>query len=301
MALPLTQIRQDFPILQERIDGHPLIYLDSTATAQKPDVVLQAMEHFYRHYNGNAHRGMHVLAERATVALEGARAAVQTFIHAKRPDDIIFTKNCTEAINLVAKCFSTEKIAGADRNRHLLTKGDTIILSVLEHHANIVPWLQLMEERGVELRWIDIDDEGRLKLDQLDRYLEEGTARLVAMTAQSNVLGIRPPLKEIIRKAHAAGAKVLVDAAQSIAHQKTDVTALDCDFLAFSGHKLYGPLGIGVLYGRRLLLESLPPLLGGGMMIKDVHEDRFSVADPPAKFEGGTQPIAEAVGLAAAT
>src|SRR3989338_7928879 len=192
MALPLTQIRQDFPILQERIDGHPLIYLDSTATAQKPDVVLQAMEHFYRHDNGNAHRGMHVLAERATVALEGARAAVQTFIHAKRPDDIIFTKNCTEAINLVAKCFSTEKIAGADlpsnklrtSNRHLLTKGDTVILSVLEHHANIVPWLQLAEERGVELRWIDIDYDGRLKLDQLDRYLAEGTAKLVAVTAQ---------------------------------------------------------------------------------------------------------------------
>lgn len=289
MAIPVAEIRQDFPILQENISGQPLIYLDSAATAQKPESVLRAMENFYRHDNANAHRGMYVLAERTTVALEDARRAVQTFMGAERPDEIIFTKNCTEAINLVARSFGST-----------LTEGDTIILTVLEHHSNIVPWLQLMEERGIELRWIHCDDDGRMRMDQLDQYLAEGTAKLVTVTAQSNVLGIRPPLTKIIQKAHAVGVKVLIDAAQSVAHQKTDVRSLDCDFLAFSGHKLYGPTGIGVLYGKHDLLETMPPFLGGGMMIHEVHEDHFSVADLPQKFEAGTQPMAEAVGLRAA-
>ncbi|MBI3332316.1 SufS family cysteine desulfurase [Candidatus Peregrinibacteria bacterium] len=289
MTLHLQRIRSEFPILEERIDSHPLIYFDSAATAQKPQMVLDAMRSYFEHDNANAHRGMHVLAERATVAFEDARKAVQKFLHAKRAEEIIFTKNCTEAINLVARCFGST-----------LTEGDTVVLSLLEHHSNIIPWLQLMEERGVELRWIDIDEEGRLRLDQLDQYLAEGTVKLIAITAQSNVLGVRPPLKEIIKRAHAAGAKVCIDAAQSIAHEKTDVQEFDCDFLAFSGHKLYGPTGIGVLYGKKELLETMPPFLGGGMMIRDVHTDHFLAADLPQKFEAGSQPIAEAVGLRAA-
>jgi cysteine desulfurase/selenocysteine lyase len=290
MALDVNAIRQEFPILSQRIDGHPLIYLDNAATAQKPRAVLEALRRFYEESNANVHRGMHVLAERATVAFESARAAVQQFIGAQRPEEIIFTKSCTEAINLVAKSWG----------RAELGRGDAVVLSVLEHHSNVVPWLQLKEEKGIELRWIDIDDRGNVKLVELDQFLAQGNVKLVAITTQSNVLGVRPPLREIITKAHAANAFVLVDAAQSIAHHATNVQDLDCDFLAFSGHKLYGPTGIGILHGKRALLEVMPAFLGGGMMIQEVHTDHFTPAELPQKFEGGTQPIAQAIGLHAA-
>ena len=289
MALAMDRIRQDIPILKETFDGNPLVYLDNAATTQKPRAVLDAMTRFYETDNANAHRGMHVLAERATIALEDSRRTVQTFLHAAHPEEIVFTKSCTESINLVARGLSQAWI-----------DADAIILSILEHHSNIVPWLQVKEERGCDLLWIDIHDDGTLNMQGFEEALRHGTVKLVAITAQSNVLGIRPPLKEMIQKAHAAGALVLVDAAQAMAHEKIDVTELDCDFLTFSGHKLYGPTGIGVLYGKRKLLETLPPLLGGGMMIGEVFTDRFTTADVPAKFEGGTQPLAEAVGLDAA-
>ncbi|OGJ56288.1 hypothetical protein A3D88_01360 [Candidatus Peribacteria bacterium RIFCSPHIGHO2_02_FULL_52_16] len=289
MALAMDRIRQDIPILKETFDGNPLVYLDNAATTQKPRAVLDAMTRFYETDNANAHRGMHVLAERATIALEDSRRTVQTFLHAAHPEEIVFTKSCTESINLVARGLSQAWI-----------DADAIILSILEHHSNIVPWLQVKEERGCDLLWIDIHDDGTLNMQGFEEVLRHGTVKLVAITAQSNVLGIRPPLKEMIQKAHAAGALVLVDAAQAMAHEKIDVTELDCDFLTFSGHKLYGPTGIGVLYGKRKLLETLPPLLGGGMMIGEVFTDRFTTADVPAKFEGGTQPLAEAVGLDAA-
>lgn len=288
--LDVSSVRRQFPALLQTIDGHPLIYLDSAATAQKPQAVLDRMETFYREENANVHRGMHVLAERSTVAYEDARVAVQCFIHARHPEEVIFTKSCTEAINLVAKTWG----------RTHLGDDDVIVLSILEHHSNVVPWLQLAEELGVEIKWIDIDEQGQLQLRQLDAYLNEGNVKLVAITAQSNVLGVRPALTEIIASAHAHGALILVDAAQSIAHQSTDVQALNCDFLAFSGHKLYGPTGVGILYGKRDFLQSMPPFLGGGMMIQDVHHDRFTPADLPQKFEAGTPPIAEAAGLAAA-
>ncbi len=289
MALSVENLRRAFPALQEKIDGHTLVYLDNAATTQKPEAVLNTMDHFYRTANGNAHRGMHVLAERATVALEDARKKIQKFLNAARPEEIIFTKSCTESINLVAKCLG-----------RTWGEGDAVVLSILEHHSNVVPWLQLKEERGIDVLWIDCDENGELQMDMLEHFLAEDRVKLVAITAQSNVFGVRPPLAEIIAKAHAKNALVLVDAAQSVAHHATDVQALDADFFTFSGHKLYGPLGVGILYGKKKYLESMPPFLGGGMMIHEVLEDRFSPADIPTKFEAGTQPIAEAVGLAAA-
>ncbi len=289
MALNLATIRRQFPILEEKVGNRPLIYLDNAATAQKPLAVLDAMRHFYLHDNANPHRGMHILAERATAALEDARASVTSFLHARHPREIVFTKNATEGINIVANGLGKK-----------WTKGDAVVVSVLEHHSNVVPWLQLKEARGIDVEWIDVDEEGKLDLSSLDRLLKKGNVRLVSVTALSNVFGIRPPLEEIIRRAHAAGALVLVDAAQSVAHGPTDVAALNCDFLVFSGHKLYGPTGIGVLYGKESLLATLPPLLGGGMMIQQVTEQSFVPADVPARFEGGTPPVAEAVGLHAA-
>ena len=286
MALSIDRIRQDIPILQEKIDGNPLVYLDNAATTQNPRTVIDAMSQFYETSNANAHRGMHVLAERATVALEQARATGQKFLNAAHTEEIVFTKSCTESINIIARGLS-----------QAWTEADAVVLSILEHHSNIVPWLQMKEERGNDILWIDINDDGMLKMQEFDEALRHGNVKLVSITAQSNVLGIRPPLTEMIQKAHAAGALVLVDAAQAVAHESINVQELDCDFLAFSGHKLYGPMGIGVLYGKRKLLETLPPLLGGGMMIGEVFTDRFTTADVPAKFEGGTQPVAEAVGL----
>ena len=289
MALDVEAIRRQFPILATNVGGSLLTYLDSAATAQKPDMVLEAMDRYYRSANANVHRGMHPLAEAATEHYEGVRSTVREFLDAKHDDEIVFTKSCTEAINLVAKSWGSS-----------LAKGDAVILTMLEHHSNVVPWLQLKETRGIELRWVDIEDDGTLRVEDLERHLADGKAKLVATTALSNVLGVRPPMREIIPMAHTHGALVLVDAAQSVAHEKIDVQAWDCDFLAFSGHKLYGPTGIGVLYGKRELLKLMPPMLGGGMMIHEVTTDSFTPADPPARFEGGTPAIAEAIGLGAA-
>lgn len=277
MALDISAIRGQFPILDSG-----LIYLDNAATAQKPQIVINAIKEFYETKNANVHRGMHGLAEQATVAYENARIAVQKFINSAHTEEIIFTKGCTESINIVANGF--------------IHPDDHIILSILEHHSNIVPWMT----KKAELHWIDIDDAGNLNIKDFEKILTKEKIKLVAITGQSNVLGTRPPLKDIIQKAHAAGARVFVDAAQLIAHHQINVQELDCDFLSFSGHKLYGPTGVGVLYGKRELLEKMPPFIGGGMMIKEVTLTGFTPADIPQKFEGGTPPIAQAIGLNAA-
>lgn len=285
MPLDTAQIRQEFPILRSGEN----IYLDSAATAQKPEAVLDAMNRYYQEENANVHRGMHGLAEKATVAYEDARKAIAMYIGAK-PHEVVFTKNCTEAINLVAHSWGKAN----------LSKGDTVVLSILEHHSNIIPWLQLKERIGIDVQWVDIDEHGMLKMDDLDRLLSSKTVKLVSITGLSNVLGTGPDVKHAITKAHDAGAKILIDAAQLIVHQEIDVCDLNCDFLTFSGHKLYGPTGIGVLYTKRELLESMPPFLGGGMMIGEVTKAHFTTADIPAKFEAGTPPIAQAVGVHAA-
>ena len=290
MTLDISSVRRQFPVLRRSINGRPLVYLDSAATAQMPEAVCLAMARWNKEQKSNVHRGMHVLAEESTVAYEDARTAVQKFLNAAHPDEIIFTKGCTESINLVARSWGETH----------LQEGDAVVLSMLEHHSNVVPWLQLKDRKGSDVLWMDIDEDGMPKLDDLKKHLKTGRVKLVAITALSNVLGIAPDLKTIIAMAHDAGAWVLIDAAQAIAHMPIDVQDLDCDFLAFSGHKLYGPTGIGVLYGKRKLLEKMPPFLGGGMMIHSVTQEGFTPADLPGKFEAGTPPIAEAVGLAAA-
>lgn len=289
MQTPFVDLRRQFPVLNRDIAGSPLTYLDSAATTQMPEEVLRAMDVFLRTSKANAHRGMHPLAEEATDAYEGARETVRTFIGAAHGDEVVFTKSCTEAINIVAR--------GMDG---IINTGDVLALSVLEHHSNIVPWQQLAARTGATLRWVDSDDDGRLNASSLDAALSDPRLRLVAVTGMSNVLGTRPNLPHIIATAHAKGAWVLVDGSQLCAHDAVDVSALGCDFLTLSGHKLYGPTGIGVLYGRRERLAVLPPLLGGGGMIEEVTEEGFTCADAPQKFEAGTPPVAEAVGLAAA-
>ncbi len=288
MALPIAQIRRQFPFLAPS-DGNTPIYLDSAATTLKPIPMLEALQRFYEHDVANVHRGVHKLAEQATERYEDARKTVQHFLSARFVDEIIFTSSTTASINLVAHTFG--------RN---LRKGDAVLLSTLEHHSNIVPWLQLQEEKGIDVRWVDCDSEGQIDIEDYARELKDPAIKLVAITGQSNVTGTRPPLREIISLAHKTSAKVLVDASQLIAHTPVDVEALDCDMLAFSGHKIFGPTGIGVLYGKRKLLRDLPPFLGGGMMIKEVTKDSFIPADPPQRFEAGTMPAAEAVALAAA-
>jgi cysteine desulfurase/selenocysteine lyase len=283
----IDEIRRQFRFLQT--SPQP-VYLDSAAMAQVPDAVLDAVNAWEQSSRSNVHRGMHERAEASTIAYEAARTTVQKFINAQHADEIIFTKSCTEAINLVARSWGETN----------LQKGDAVVLSILEHHSNIVPWQQLQERKGIDILWVDIDDEGTLRYDQLETHLRTGRVKLVAITALSNVLGIALDLPKIISLAHKAGALVLLDAAQAIAHMPMDVQALDCDFLAFSGHKLYAPTGVGVLYAKRKILESMPPFLGGGMMIRNVTTEGFSAADLPAKFEAGTPPIAQAVGLAAA-
>jgi len=281
MSFDVHHIRRQFPFFNRE----KIVYLDTAATAQKPAVVLDAVRESSEEA-GNAHRGLHVIAERTTDAYEHARSAVASFIHAQHADEIIFVRNATEAINLVARSWGAR-----------LKPGDGVLLSVLEHHSNIVPWLQLKAEKNIDVAWVDIDDDGNLNMDECEQKLKSGLIKLVAVTGQSNVLGVRPDLQAIIKHAHAAGAKVLVDAAQLIAHAPVDVQELNCDFLAFSGHKLYGPAGIGVLYAKRDILKDMPPFLGGGMMIRTVTRDGFEPADPPHRFEAGTMPVAEAVGL----
>lgn len=287
-AVDWSKVRADFPILQRTVHGKPLVFLDSTATSQKPQAVLDAMDDYYRTTNANIHRGVYELSEVATDRYEKARARIARFINAASSREIIYTRNATEALNLVARTW-------AHANLH---EGDTVLLSKMEHHSNIVPWQMSAAERGIRLRYIDVDANGMLALDDLSRQLEG--VKLVSITQMSNVLGTINPVEEIIPMAHAAGALVMLDAAQSVPHMPVDVQALDVDFLAFSGHKMCGPTGIGVLYGRRHLLEEMPPFLGGGDMISTVTLEGFTSNELPWKFEAGTPAIAEAIGLGAA-
>ena len=287
-TLDATAVKADFPLLSREVHGHPIVYLDSGATSQKPRRVLDAMDRYYEEINANIHRGAYQIAEQSTMAVEDSRAALARFVGAPSAAEIVFTKNATEAINLVAHSWGRTNLAD----------GDVVLLTALEHHANIVPWQQLAAERGVEIRWIPLDDDGRLDLTDLDRLLDG--VRMVAVSAASNVLGTLPPVRRIADAAHAVGALCLVDASQWVPHLPTDVTGWDCDFVAFTGHKMCGPTGIGVLWGRRELLDAMPPFLGGGSMIQNVTFDGFTPADVPTRFEAGTQPIAEIVGLHAA-
>ncbi|MBX6340877.1 MAG: cysteine desulfurase [Thermomicrobiaceae bacterium] len=289
-AFDVEQVKADFPILRRTAHGKPLTYLDSAASSQKPPPVIEALDAFYRASNANIHRGVYELSEEATAAYDAARAKVARLINAADERECIFVRNATEGLNLVAQSWG----------RANLGPGDVVVLTLLEHHSNIVPWQLIAAERGAKLEYVDIDDEGRLRLDDLAAYLETGNVKLVAVTHVSNALGTINPIAEIAARAHAAGAVVLVDGAQSVPHMPVDVQALGADFLAFSGHKMLGPMGIGVLYGRRDLLEAMPPFLGGGDMIRTVELERSTWADLPAKFEAGTPSVADAVGLGAA-
>lgn len=285
-----SQVRADFPVLDREIrPGVPLVYLDSTATAQKPRQVLEAMDDFYAHSNANIHRGIHTLAEEATHKYETARMTIAEFIGSPSPRQVIFTRNATEAINLVSQSWG----------RANLNSGDIVVLTEMEHHSNLVPWQMLAGEKDLRLEFIPVTEQGLLDLDEYHRLLEL-EPRLVAFTHMSNVLGTINPAQEMIAAAHEIGAVTLIDAAQSVPHLAVNVQDLDVDFLAFSGHKMCGPTGIGILYGRKELLSSMPPFLGGGDMIKRVHLRSFSPNELPYKFEAGTPAIAEAIGLGAA-
>ena len=285
----IESIRGDFPILSEKINGHPLAFLDSGASPQKPEAVLQRMEHMYRHEYANVHRGAYTLSQAATDHYENARQTVARYLNAASDEEIIFTRNVTSSINLVAHCYG----------RAFLKSGDEIIITHMEHHANIVPWQLLREAIGIELKVIPIDDAGNLMMDKFEELLSPRT-RLVSVTHISNVLGTVLPVKEIIRLAHAHDARVLIDGAQGIMHSRVDVQELDVDFYGFTGHKLYGPSGIGVLYGKRDILNSMPPYEGGGDMIDRVTFEKTTYRETPARFEAGTPAIVEAAGLAAA-
>jgi cysteine desulfurase/selenocysteine lyase len=299
MTLDVSRIRKDFPILERTVrDGQPLVYLDSANTSQKPRQVLDALTDFYERHNANIHRATHQLGEEATAAYEGARATVAGFIGAAGPAEVVFTKNVSEAINLVAYSMGNASAARAG-GRFALGPGDEIVITEMEHHSNIVPWQLLCERTGATLRWFRVTPEGRLDTSDIDGLITERT-KLVALAHQSNVLGTINPVRAIADRAHAAGALVLVDAAQSVPHMPVDVAGLGADFLGFTGHKMCGPTGIGVLWGRRELLEEMPPFLGGGEMIETVWMERSTFAPPPHKFEAGTMPIAEAAALAAA-
>ena len=288
MSLDPASIKADFPILQREIDGKRLIYLDSANTSQKPNSVIDAMANYYRSHNANVHRGSYRLAVEATDALEGARDKVKAFVNAPDRREIVFTKNATEAINLVAQTWG----------RSNLVAGDAVVLTEMEHHANIIPWHMLAAEKGIELRWIPIDADGRLDLSTLDTMLDG--AKLLTFSAMSNVLGTINPVQELTNRARAAGALSLVDASQFAPHVPTDVQAMGADFVAFTGHKMLGPMGIGVLWGRAELLDAMPPFLGGGEMILQVTKEGFTTNELPWKFEAGTPMVAEAVGLGAA-
>jgi cysteine desulfurase/selenocysteine lyase len=279
-------LRRVFPILRQQMHGKPLAFLDSGASSQKPRQVIACLEEYYERYNANVHRGVYQLSEEATFAFERARGKVAKFIGARSPKEIVFTRNTTEAINLVAR-------AWGDANVHA---GDHILLSVMEHHSNLVPWQMLAQRSGAQLDFLEIDGDGRLVLDNLDRLVTERT-KIVALTQQSNVLGTINPVRELAARAHDVGALMLVDAAQSVPHMPVDVQALGVDFLAFSGHKMCGPTGIGVLWGRRQVLDAMPPFLGGGSMIKTVELRQTTYADIPARFEAGTPAIGEAIAL----
>ncbi len=282
-------VRRDFPILDQSVHGKPLVYLDNAATTQKPRAVIDAISNYYLSDNANIHRGVHLLSERSTAAYEDARAVVRTFLNARESREIVFVRGTTEAINLVAHSYA----------RPLLGPGDEIVVSILEHHSNFVPWKMACEATGAVLRVVPMTDAGELRMDEYERLLGDRT-RLVALAHVSNALGTINPAADIVRLAHARGIPVLLDGAQAVPHMKVDVAALGCDFYAFSGHKLFGPTGIGVLYGRAELMDRMPPWQGGGDMISSVTLEEVRYNTLPAKFEAGTPDIAGAVGLAAA-
>jgi cysteine desulfurase/selenocysteine lyase len=284
MPINTEKIRSIFPVLHQEVNGKPLIYLDNAATTQKPQSVLDALTNYYQLDNSNIHRGAHTLADRATRYYEKTRGNIREYINARENEEIIFTKGTTESINLVAATFG----------RKFITKGDEILISTMEHHSNIVPWQMLCEEKEAILKIIPINDSGELLMDEFDKLLNEKT-KLVSIVHVSNALGTINPVKEIIQKAHEFGAKVLLDGAQSTSHLDVDVQDLDCDFLAFSAHKLYGPTGLGVLYGKRTILESMPPYQGGGEMIKEVTFAKTTYNEIPFKFEAGTPNIADVI------
>jgi cysteine desulfurase / selenocysteine lyase len=288
MGLDVAKIKLDFPILDRKVHDKRLVYLDSASSSEKPTAVLDAMDHLYRTSYANVHRGVYTIADESTRAYEGARAKVAGFLNARATEEIVFVRNATEAINLVAYTWG----------RQNLHEGDVVVLSEMEHHANVVPWLMLAQERGVELRWIPLTADYRLDLTSIGDLLRG--AKLLAITAMSNVLGTINDVGPLVRAAHAAGALALVDASQAAPHMPVDVQDWDADFVAITAHKLLGPSGIGALWARRELLESMPPFLGGGEMIRDVRKDGFTTNDVPWKFEAGTPAIAEAIGFGAA-
>jgi cysteine desulfurase/selenocysteine lyase len=285
----VARIREDFPILAMHVYGKPLVYLDNAASAQKPSAVLERLDQAYTSEYANVHRGLHFLANAATEAYENARAKVRAFLNASRSEEIVFTRNATEAINLVAYTFGRERIHA----------GDEIVLSIMEHHSNIVPWHFLRERQGAVIKWAPVDDEGNFLIDELAKLLTPRT-KLVAITHMSNMLGTVVPVKEVVALAHAQDIPVLIDGSQGAVHLDVDVADIDCDFYVCTGHKLYGPTGIGVLYGKHEHLAAMPPFNGGGEMIREVFEDRITYGDPPHKFEAGTPPIVQAIGLGAA-
>lgn len=289
MKFDVNEIRGLFPVLHQEVHGKPLIYFDNAATTQKPKAVLESLLNYYEHDNSNIHRGAHALADRATQYFENTRKSVRDFINARETEEIIFTKGTTESINLVAMTFG----------RKFIGKGDEIIISTMEHHSNIVPWQLLCEEKEAVLRVIPIHDNGELDYDAFEKLLSERT-KLISIVHASNALGTINPVKKIIQAGHAVGAKVLLDGAQSTSHLEIDVQELDCDFLALSAHKLYGPTGLGVLYGKREVLESMPPFLGGGEMIKEVTFEKTTFNDIPFKFEAGTPNIGDVIAFGAA-
>ena len=282
--IDVALVRRDFPILERTVHGKPLIYLDNAATTQKPRSVIDALVHYYEHYNANIHRGLHALSEEATARYEEARQKVAHFINAPSYENIIFTRNTTESLNLVANAWG----------RRNLGPGDEIVLAVMEHHSNLIPWQLVARDTGAQLRFIDIDEQGRLLWGDVERLIGERT-RLVSITQMSNVLGTINPVKEMAQRAHRAGALMVVDGAQSVPHMPVDVQDLDCDFLAFSAHKMLGPTGVGVLYGRRELLQEMDPFLGGGEMIKRVRLEEATWNDLPWKYEAGTPNIADVI------
>jgi cysteine desulfurase / selenocysteine lyase len=288
-AYDVARIREDFPILAMPVYGKPLVYLDNAASAQKPKAVLDRLHHAYTAEYANVHRGLHYLANAATEAYEGARERVRAFLNASRPEEIIFTRNATEAVNLVAYTFGRERIKA----------GDEIVLSIMEHHSNIVPWHFLRERQGAVIKWAPVDDDGNFLIDEFEKLITPRT-RMVAITHMSNALGTVVPVKEVVRIAHVHGIPVLVDGAQGAVHLDVDVQDIGCDFYVCTGHKLYGPTGIGVLYGKYEHLAAMPPFNGGGEMIREVFEDRITYGDPPHRFEAGTPSIVQAIGLGAA-
>jgi cysteine desulfurase/selenocysteine lyase len=288
-AYDVARVRADFPILSREVYGKPLVYLDNAASAQKPRAVLDRMRRAYEQEYANVHRGLHFLANAATEGYESARETVRSFLNAESTAEIVFTRNATEAINLVAYSFGRARIR----------EGDEIILSLLEHHSNIVPWHFHRERKGAVLKWAPVDDDGNLLLDEFEKLFSPRT-RIVAVTHMSNALGTVVPVKDVVRVAHAHGVPVLLDGSQAAVHLPVDVRDIGCDFYVFTGHKLYGPSGIGALYARRDLLEEMPPFNGGGEMIRDVTQDMVTYAELPYKFEAGTPAIVPAIGLAAA-